>query len=108
MLVIDDFNLLNEESDTGRFLTSMITLGHYYDSCNNVVRLDNYSIVAAETSLTEFALSRTLVSHFKIIEVPPLDLNTVSKMYVERIEAGEISQICQDVVALHDFVKVLD
>ena len=51
ILILDDINLVVEESKIGRFLKSILTVGYYYDCLSlQKVYLTNVSILAAENS----------------------------------------------------------
>jgi hypothetical protein len=48
VIMIDDFNLLEEESQVGQFLTSCIKYGYFYDfSTNEKTYLHNISFIVA-------------------------------------------------------------
>ena len=47
VLVLDNISLIDESSETGQLLTTMIHLGHYYDEQNDLIKISNMSIIAA-------------------------------------------------------------
>ena len=72
------------------------------------MRVRNISIIAAESSLLEFNLSHELLSHFIVVEAPPLNIASLCEQYVPRINSKDAKDIVHHVSALQEFSRTID